>query len=469
MLRKRFYVSNFARSTAVLAAGSAGSQCLTVLTLPFLTRLYEPEAFGYLAVYVATISTLCVFACLRMDIAIPLPEDDSDAANILLFCIAASVTTSLLVGTFSFCNRSAISESLGFKQSEIFVFILPIGVLSASLYSSVQYWATRKRRFNTIAQTRITQSFAGLALQIVFGLKGASFIGLQIGQLVSSGSGTLRLASQTIRDDRKHFSSATLKGIQCQFMRYKSIAKFSAFEELFLIAGVNAPIFMIAYTGATAEVGLFLLASKVISTPVSLVGSAVAQVYYADAANSERDAKLEELSTKVVDKLAIYVAAPILFLATFSFQFFGLAFGDEWQQSGFIMLLLLPSVALRLISSPISMSMHVKMKQKSMLSISFVGFVMRAGAVALTAFFLDDFIIEAFAAASLAFYLLCYFAFLSNIGVQCTIVAKKLSFYLCIWAVSSALGCTLSIFAVPFAQFVYGTLLHNFGEFLVTT
>src|SRR5690349_17015918 len=46
---------SFARSVGVGVAGAAGAQALSVMFVPVITRLYDPHAFGVLAVYVGIV------------------------------------------------------------------------------------------------------------------------------------------------------------------------------------------------------------------------------------------------------------------------------------------------------------------------------------------------------------------------------------------------------------------------------
>ena len=50
---------------------------------PVLTRLYGPEAFGFLALFTSITSIIGVVACMRCELAIMLPKTDEEAANLL--------------------------------------------------------------------------------------------------------------------------------------------------------------------------------------------------------------------------------------------------------------------------------------------------------------------------------------------------------------------------------------------------
>ena len=49
------------RKVSVLAMGTVFAQGLAVIALPVLTRIYEPEDFNILAVYVAVLGVLTCF------------------------------------------------------------------------------------------------------------------------------------------------------------------------------------------------------------------------------------------------------------------------------------------------------------------------------------------------------------------------------------------------------------------------
>jgi IS5 family transposase len=64
---------------AVVASGTAGAQAITMGFSPVITRLYGPEAFGLLGVFMAMVQVLVPAAALTYPIAIVLPKEDRDA------------------------------------------------------------------------------------------------------------------------------------------------------------------------------------------------------------------------------------------------------------------------------------------------------------------------------------------------------------------------------------------------------
>src|SRR5690606_42020419 len=60
LVRKILPTNSFARGVSVLVGGTAGAQMILVLAAPLLTRLYSPEDFGVLAVYVGLLAIAAV-------------------------------------------------------------------------------------------------------------------------------------------------------------------------------------------------------------------------------------------------------------------------------------------------------------------------------------------------------------------------------------------------------------------------
>jgi O-antigen/teichoic acid export membrane protein len=84
----------FARGVSVLVGGTAGAQLITVLAAPLLTRLYSPEDFGLVAVCASLLALIGVISSRRYELAIPLPDDDVEEANVaMLSLLLVAMTT----------------------------------------------------------------------------------------------------------------------------------------------------------------------------------------------------------------------------------------------------------------------------------------------------------------------------------------------------------------------------------------
>jgi len=90
--------SRFMRNVAVLAGGSAFGQLINISVAPILSRLYTPGDYGLLAVYASILGLLLVVVSLRYEMAIPLPDDEVAAANLLALSLIIVIVISTLSG-----------------------------------------------------------------------------------------------------------------------------------------------------------------------------------------------------------------------------------------------------------------------------------------------------------------------------------------------------------------------------------
>ncbi len=81
----------FFKAVSVLVGGTAFAQLIGFICLPILTRLYTPEDYSVLGVYVAIVSILSVVSCLRFEIAIPISKHNEEAKALLLLAIISNI------------------------------------------------------------------------------------------------------------------------------------------------------------------------------------------------------------------------------------------------------------------------------------------------------------------------------------------------------------------------------------------
>src|ERR1700730_10072403 len=90
--------ASLVRGIAVLASGTALGQAITVVGAPLLSRFYSPEQVGIFGIYFAIVSIATVAVSLRYEAALPLPESDGEAIDLLLLTVLTTVGIGLLLG-----------------------------------------------------------------------------------------------------------------------------------------------------------------------------------------------------------------------------------------------------------------------------------------------------------------------------------------------------------------------------------
>lgn len=355
----------------MLVGGTAGAQLLAVLAAPLLTRLYTPEDFGLLAVYASLLGLIAVIASLRYELAIPLPEDDSEAANVAALSLILVGINTVLVGILTVLLRQPISNALGVPQLGPYLWMLPLGVLAGGVYNVFNYWAVRTKCFSTIAGTRIVQSLSMLGIQLAaFELGGVALV---FGQFVGQGAGTIKLALNAFATDL--FKKVTLSGVKNAAKRYKQLPIFSTWEALANTAGTQLPPLLFSMVFGPASAGLYSLANRVLTLPMSLIGGAVGQVFFSNAAEAHRNGQLASLVVQLHSKLAHIGLPPALILMLLGPDIFSYAFGEGWREAGEFARWMAPWLYLVFVTSPLSTLFAVveKLKQNFVFQVLFFG------------------------------------------------------------------------------------------------
>ncbi|MGB9872487.1 MAG: lipopolysaccharide biosynthesis protein, partial [Anaerolineae bacterium] len=337
----------------------------TVLVSPVLTRLYSPEDFGAFGVYASILGIVTVIASLRYEYAIPLPEEDETAANILALCFT------LLIGmtTLSWFVVQVLGDQIvtwanvpGLKP---YLWLIPLGMLGAGTYQILNYWAVRKRDFPRIARTRLSRGVARAALQVGVGFAHSGPLGLLLGQLAGETAGSASLGLAAWRKDRVPFKAISLRGIRRAGARYRRFPLFSSWADLLDSMGLQVPQLLFAAFYGAEVAGWFALGQRVIAAPLNIVVDSVAQVYFGEAARLPRDdpKAMKRLFLKLTGRLALVGGLPVALICSLAPWFFAFVFGPGWETAGRYVQILGVMFAVRFATVPLSHTLNVLERQ----------------------------------------------------------------------------------------------------------
>jgi len=399
-----------------LIGGTIGGRLIALAAMPAVTRLYSPSDFALLAVYLGLVSLFGVIASLRFDVAIPVAQGDLDAAHLLVLALLIAASMASAWGFAAYFASERIANLLGQPKLVPWLWLVPFGVLMAGSYSALQFWATRTRRFGSIAMTRITQASVGVATMLGLGLAGVAPLGLLVGNMLSNGSGSLRLSLEALQKDRALISKITWRGLANTLKDYRRFPAYSTPEALANLAGLQVPMMMVAAL-AGSEAGFLLLAQQVMAAPLALLGSSVSQVYVSRAPEEMRKGNLGDFTLIILIRLIQIGVGPIIFFGVIAPILFPFIFGAEWTRSGEIIAWMIPWTILQLLASPLSMVLHVTGRQSWAALLQITGAFLRIGAVLTVPIFLNDAYVESVIWGASLFYFVYLCVVIKTSGV----------------------------------------------------
>jgi O-antigen/teichoic acid export membrane protein len=389
---------------------------------------------------------LSVVACLRLEIAIPLPDNDEDAANLLALALCSCTVMAILVGLFVWCFPELIVSSTGQPGLRPFLWSLPLAIWLASAYVALTFWATRKKRFTAVAKTRVTQAVGSVGAQLAFGFwSGFGPFGLLLGQIISSGAGVFGLGRSTLALDRVALTSIGKRKMRSVWADYDRFPKYSTFDAFASSAGIQLPVIIIAAMAMGPDAGYLLLATRAMAAPLGLVGGAVSQVYLSRAPDEARAGRLNIFTAGVIGGLAKSGVGPLIFTGLVASALFPLVFGEKWGRAGEFVAWMTPWFVMQFLANPVSMAMHVTGSQRIALMLQIFGLALRVSAVGAIGFLMPKYIVEAYAVSGFLFYAVHFLVVvkLSKIRMRQLIDAIRPSaLIVALWAI---FGLTLQV------------------------
>lgn len=394
----------FLKAVSVLVGGTAFAQLIGFLCLPILTRLYTPEDYSVLGVYVAIVAILAVISCLRFDIAIPIPENENDGKALLLLCFLSNTIFSIILYVVLFISYPYIQNYKIIDQLSYWIWLIPLGVFVSGFYSALQFWATRHKRFKDIAKTRMTQAISGNTASLAGGMFSVGFGGLIVGQFLNFSGGLFKLAVSAKKD------LATIKSspLKATFVKFSNFPKFSTLEALANTSAIYLPLIVVSFFIIGPEVGYLILAMKILGIPMGLLGSSFAQVYISNAPAYYAKNELYLYSITIIKKIFKLIIIPFIGLAVVSPFIFGYVLGDQWKDLGEYIVWMIPWYFMQMLVSPISMSLHIINEQKIALLLQILGLLIRIGGLLFCLFFYEEKAIAYYIFSGFIFYFLYF-------------------------------------------------------------
>ena len=375
--------SRFSGDVLTLVTGTTVSLIITTLASPIITRLYGPEAFGLVALFTSITGILGVIVCLRYELAIVLPKSDEEAANIFGLCMLLVVVVSTITIPLLIILEQPLVQFLKAPQLGQFFWLIPPTLLISGTFLALNYWNTRTKQFKRLSVARISSSFSTTGTQLGAGFLGYTSGGVLIyanvfGQLVS----TSVLGIQIMRDHLSFFKQTiSWKGMADTFRRYSNFPKYDVWSALINQISWQVPVLLLSSFFSTTIVGYYSLGMMMVTLPMSLIGGAIAQVFFQRAAIAQHEGSLAIIFEDAYSFLIKISLFPLLLLTFIGQDLFILIFGPSWGEAGFYIQILSVWAVFFFISSPISAILSIAGKQKTGLVLSSINLITRFSSI----------------------------------------------------------------------------------------
>ncbi len=392
MLNKLKPKSEFSHNVLTLMTGTTIAQAIPIAISPILTRIYTPEDFGLLALFVAIASIFGSIANGRYELAIMLPKKDEDAINIfaLGFIITLAISLSLLVLVVLF--NDYFTKLLNNDEIGVWLYFVPIAVFFTGLYNILNYFNNRKKNYKDIANATIVKSIILAIIQLSIGFIKQGVSGLISGQIISNLFANMKLLKNIIKD-KVLMSKISKVKIIALAKKYKDFPKFSMWAVLANTLSQHLTNILISAFYSVATLGFYSLVQRVLGMPSALIGGSIGQVFFQEATKEKQQTGNAINTFNSTIKKLIIIGFPSFGILFFIVEdLFAFVFGEEWRIAGTYAQIVVPLFFIRFISSTVSSINIVFERQKIGLYINILLMISAITILYISNFLIFDFL-----------------------------------------------------------------------------
>mgnify|MGYP001483190090 CR=1 FL=1 len=327
-----FFTNSFFRNVTPLVRGSILSQSILILSTPIITRIYSPESYGLLTLYLALISIITIFINARYEQSIMLPERKNDAKNLFFLSILISCTFSVLI----FALIIVIYYYYPNFNKTLLYMLVP-AVFLTGILQPLGVWNNRLSEFNKIANVHVSQTSTTALVQIILGtFFQLKQFGLLLGPIAGLFIGIVIYIKTKIFRTGYYLKSINFSQIKKAAYEYREFPYYSIFGALTISIASQAPIFFIGASYETSYIGQYGLASRIVLIPIVLLSTAFFQVIFKHISLLAYKNFLT-IRAFLINKLlllGLIGIVPLTILSIWSEPLFMLFFGDDWALAG---------------------------------------------------------------------------------------------------------------------------------------
>ncbi|GIN69619.1 polyhydroxyalkanoate synthase [Bacillus sp. J14TS2] len=329
--------SSFVKQVTIMVTGTAGAQAITLVTSPLITRLYGPEAYGLMGVFIAFIGFIIPISALTYPIAIVLPDNKKDALglgrlSLYISLIFAIIFTLLII----FFGEEMVTL---FRIDEIssFLYFIPIVIFFSGLLQVIEQWLIRTKQFKITSKVVLFYTTIFQGSKVALGLFYP--FGWMLISLTAFSNGMKAFLMFIFNKEKEKLPKVNFKKelllIKNLAKKYKDFPIYRSPQVFLNAATQSIPILMLGAFFGPASAGFYTISRTALSLPVQLIGKSVGDVFYPRISEAAiKGENLNYLIKKATISLFFVGIIPFGLIILFGPWLFSFVFGEEWKVAG---------------------------------------------------------------------------------------------------------------------------------------
>jgi O-antigen/teichoic acid export membrane protein len=367
------YQSSFLKNFLVLFKGSFFGQLAPLIVSPLIARIYTPEQFGLLALFVSVTTLIGSVINGRYEQAIMIVDKKNERDSLTFLSLIFSFIFSLLLLLLIVIFQKEILSVFDSKNLYKWIYFIPLVVFFIGAFNTLNYFFLKLERLKEISISEIEKSLIFINFQLLFPLFKSGAFGLLAGKIIS----TIYAPFYLYFKSDLCWKNLDFKSLVEMSKKYVNFPKYTAPAVFLNNLGTSGVNLLIPIFYSTIFLGLYSLMNKVMLAPFTFIGNSISQTYLKEITNDSRNSF--KISVNVMLKLFGVSALGYGLSYFFIEDLFQLIYGQEWRMAGTFAKYLIPYFILKFVASPLT-SIHTAFeKQKLSLVLQFILFFLSLG------------------------------------------------------------------------------------------
>ncbi len=341
----------FRRSVAVIMTGTILGQGISLVTLPVISRLYAPEAFGQYALLSSLSALLIIVTTLGLSSAVMAPDDDREAERIVSVALVCSVGLATVITIVGLALAPVLPlQAVGMPVWQVCLWVYAMTVVGVVL-ALLRVHTNRRGLNRTLALNSILSSLSTLVIAVPFGLLAHGSLGLILSGLAAGVICSLQMFLQ-VNPFRHRVSWSS---VRATLRTYRGFVVYQYPANLMEAAGAQLPTQVLGGLYGSSMLGSYSMNERLLGVPLRLIGAPLSTVYFRSTSESFRAGrKLAPLTFTIVSRVTLAASVPMIVLIFFGADLFGWALGPQWSEAGILSGFLVPLYVLTLCRTSVS-------------------------------------------------------------------------------------------------------------------
>lgn len=341
---KRIYLKH----SFILFSGTLIAQTVNFVSYPVLARLYTPEDFGLLAIFMTTVILLGAISCGRFDAVIQVAKFYERFAVYrlsLIINIFVSLTILVVLSIYWLVTDGYLEYMI--------VILLCLAVFMTGYCNATSLFLLKHEEYKVNSSSYVIRGFLTAIPQIILFYKLPTVVGLIVGYCFGYFAQSVFLFI-SIRSGTSHRRNG-IKKIRLIASKYKRYLIIDVPSIILSVVSLNAINYFVFLLYTEREVGFYSVGFRIASLPLALVSSSLSQTFFQKGSKRYQENRCfwseMKFNVYISGLLALVTLFGIIFLSKPFIKYF---LGEEWLTAADMIVILAPFFALRFISVTIA-------------------------------------------------------------------------------------------------------------------